>query len=45
MLRSMRQLRGCRLRASDGELGRVVDVYFDDQAWAARYLVVDTHRW
>lgn len=45
MLRSIRQLRNCSPSARDGELGRVVDVFFDDQAWAVRYLVVDTNRW
>lgn len=29
----------------DGEFGKVHDVYFDDQAWAVRYLVVETGDW
>jgi len=33
------------IRAVDGELGTVVDVYFDDETWAIRYLVVDTGGW
>ncbi len=31
--------------ASDGEIGRVKDFYFDDQSWAVRYLVADTEAW
>jgi len=34
-----------KLGASDGEIGRVNDFYFDDQAWAVRYLVADTGSW
>ena len=26
--------------ASDGEIGEVKDVYFDDERWAIRYMVV-----
>jgi hypothetical protein len=29
----------------DGEIGRVKDLYFDDQNWVVRYLVVDTGSW
>jgi hypothetical protein len=28
--------------ARDGDMGLVVDVYFDDERWSVRYLVVDT---
>ena len=45
MLRSIKQLYGDKLGASDGELGHVKDFYFDDQKWAVRYLVVDTGSW
>ncbi len=31
--------------ATDGELGRVKDIYFDDESWNIRYLVVDTRKW
>lgn len=33
------------LGASDGDMGRVDDLYFDDQSWTVRYLVVDTAGW
>src|SRR5580765_7595151 len=45
MLRSVKQLIGDKLGASDGEIGHVKDFYFDDQSWAVRYLVADTGSW
>ena len=45
MLRSINQLDGGKLRASDGEIGQVKDFYFDDQKWVVRYAVVDTGPW
>ncbi len=42
MLRSVRALDGLRIRASDGDLGRLVDFYFDDEHWSIQYLVVKT---
>jgi len=45
MLRSIKQLYGSKLRASDGEIGHVSDFYFDDQQWTVRYVVADTGSW
>ena len=45
MLRSIKQLYGDKLGASDGEIGHVKDFYFDDQNWVVRYLVADTGSW
>jgi hypothetical protein len=45
MLRSLKQLYGDKLGASDGEIGQIKDFYFDDQNWAIRYLVADTGTW
>jgi sporulation protein YlmC with PRC-barrel domain len=45
MLRSIKQLYGDKLGASDGELGHVKDFYFDDHNWAVRYVVADTGTW
>ena len=42
MLRSVKALRGRPIAARDGKMGEVVDVYFDDERWELRYLVVDT---
>ncbi len=36
---------GRTLRATDGEIGKVRDLYFDDERWAVRYLVVATGGW
>jgi hypothetical protein len=45
MLRSIKQLYGDKLRATDGEIGHIKDLYFDDQDWVVRYLVADTGEW
>ncbi len=45
MLHRIKELRGKRLHASDGDIGHVTDVYFDDHTWAVRYLVVNTGSW
>jgi uncharacterized protein YrrD len=45
MLRSIKQLIGDELRATDGEIGHIKDFYFDDQNWVVRYVVVDTGSW
>ncbi len=45
MLRSVKDLRGYAIRATDGTIGEVADLYFDDDDWAIRYLVVDTGGW
>jgi sporulation protein YlmC with PRC-barrel domain len=45
MLRTMKELEGYAIRATDGDIGRVKDVYFDDERWVVRYLVVETGSW
>jgi PRC-barrel domain len=45
MLRSFAHLRGSTIQASDGEIGSLRDVYFDDQSTLIRYFVVDTGTW
>jgi len=42
MLRSIDELLGYKAMASDGDIGHIHDIYFDDQTWMVRYLVVDT---
>ncbi|MCL5745945.1 MAG: PRC-barrel domain-containing protein, partial [Acidobacteria bacterium] len=42
MLYTFSSLRGLRIRAKDGDIGSVEDLYFDDAEWRVRYLVVDT---
>ena len=45
MLHRTENLIGMHIHASDGDIGKVEDVYFDDQRWAVRYLVVETGGW
>jgi hypothetical protein len=45
MLRSIKQMYGDKLGASDGKIGHVKDFYFDDQNWTIRYLIADTGSW
>lgn len=45
MLRNVRDLRGFAIHATDGLIGAVDDLYFDDEDWAIRYLVVETGGW
>ena len=42
MLRSLKDLERYTVRATDGEVGRVVNFLLDDRRWAIRYLVVET---
>src|SRR6202789_3309145 len=45
MLRNSKNLEGCCIGATDGTIGEVKDLYFDDEAWVIRYLVVGTGSW
>ena len=45
MLQSTRKLKGFTIAATDGDIGKITDLYFDDQKWAIRYFVVDTGGW
>ena len=45
MLTNIAHLNGLVIRATDGELGTVDQLYFDDETWAIRYLTVDTAGW
>jgi len=42
---SVKELRHFIVGATDGDIGEVKDVYFDDEHWAIRYMVVETGRW
>ena len=44
-LRRIRELTDLTILASDGEIGSVQEVYFDDRNWAIRYLVVKAGGW
>ncbi len=46
MLRNIKDnLRGHGILATDGSIGEVDDLLFDDEDWAIRYVVVDTGSW
>ena len=45
MLRSMEELNGYVLAATDGEIGRCEDFLFDDETWAVRYMLANTGKW
>ena len=40
-----KHLKDFAIRATDGDIGTLEDLYFDDETWAIRYLVVDTGKW
>ncbi len=45
MLYRSKELKGRSMAGRDGELGKVADVFFDDERWVVRYLVVETGSW
>jgi uncharacterized protein YrrD len=45
MLRSVSDLQHFTITATDGSLGSMSDLYFDDRSWAVRYLVVEAGTW
>jgi sporulation protein YlmC with PRC-barrel domain len=45
MLRSVSDLKQFTIAGTDGRLGSVSDLYFDDRSWAVRYLVVEDGTW
>lgn len=45
MLRSMSDMIGYGVQATDGEIGSIQDLYVDDRTWAIRYFVVEPGTW
>jgi hypothetical protein len=45
MLKPLDELKGFTIGATDGDIGKIADFYFDDEKWTVRYLVVDTGGW
>lgn len=45
ILHSVEDLQGFSITTRTGEIGSVSDVYFDDNEWTIRHLVVDTGNW
>jgi uncharacterized protein YrrD len=44
-LRSVAEVMGYHIEATDGEIGHVEDFIVDDESWALRYMIVDTVNW
>jgi len=44
-LRSMKNVTGNSIQATDGEIGHVEDFIIDDETWTIRYLIIDTRNW
>jgi sporulation protein YlmC with PRC-barrel domain len=45
MQKSIKDFKGNTIVATDGDIGKVDDFYFDDKTWTIRYLVADTGPW
>lgn len=45
MLKSVNQMKELTILASDGEIGKVEEFYFDDENWTIRYLIVNAGGW
>ena len=45
MARTWKELDGCKVLATDGEIGEVKDFFFDIQEWTVRYFIVRTGSW
>ena len=44
-LRSMAEISGYHIHATDGEIGHLSDVLIEDSDWTLRYLIVNTSNW
>ena len=44
-VRSTHDVRGHHVQAADGGMGHVDDFVIDDEAFAIRYLIIDTKNW
>jgi hypothetical protein len=44
-LHGSQDVAACSIEATDGELGPIESLVFDDQSWAIRYIEVATHSW
>lgn len=45
MQQRLHSLIGYAIRATDGDLGKVYEFYFDDVTWTIRYMVAETGNW
>jgi len=42
---SINSLIGYTMEATDGDIGKVVEFYFDDKTWTVRYLILESGNW
>jgi uncharacterized protein YrrD len=42
ILRTVNNIEDYVISATDGNIGHIKDVYFDDETWCVRFLVVET---
>jgi hypothetical protein len=45
MLRDLQKIKNCVVQGTDGIIGTVADVYFNDQTWKIHYIAADTGNW
>jgi hypothetical protein len=45
MLHNLKDLENFAIHATDGNIGKTKEFYFDDRQWVIRYLVVETGSW
>ena len=45
MLRSATDLQGYSISGTDGDIGQLDRMFFDDAQWTVRHLVIDTGKW
>jgi hypothetical protein len=45
MQRNINSLTGYSMVATDGEIGNIIEFYFDDETWFLRYMVLKTGDW
>jgi hypothetical protein len=45
MQRNINSLTGYNMMATDGEIGKVIEFYFDDETWFLRYMILKTGDW
>jgi hypothetical protein len=48
MLRNLKEIKGFKIQPAnreEGNIGKVKDIYFDDENWKLRYFVADTGGW
>lgn len=45
MLTTIKEMIGYTICGTDGKVGEINDIYFDDHSWIIRYIIADTGNW